>query len=37
MVLDTTQYPNGTHTLRLRIVRTDFNYDEYSVTITIAN
>lgn len=35
--LDTTQYPNGTHILRLRVVRTDFNYDEYSVTITIAN
>lgn len=35
--LDTTQYPNGTHTLRLRVVRTDFNYDEYTVVITIAN
>ena len=35
--LDTTKYPNGTHQLRLRIVRTDFNYDEYFVTFTIAN
>ncbi len=35
--LDTTQFPNGTHTLRLRVVRTDFNYDEYLVVITIAN
>lgn len=35
--LDTTQFPNGAHTLRLRVVRTDFNYDEYTVVITIAN
>jgi tetratricopeptide (TPR) repeat protein len=35
--LDTTKFPNGTHTLRLRVVRTDFNYDEYTVVITIAN
>jgi tetratricopeptide (TPR) repeat protein len=35
--LDTTKFPNGAHTLRLRVVRTDFNYDEYTVVITIAN
>lgn len=35
--LDTTKYPNGTHKLRLRVVRGDLNYDEYFSTVTIAN
>ncbi len=35
--LDTTRYPNGTHTLRLRVVQRDFNYDEYLTPITIDN
>lgn len=31
-------FPDGTYLLRLRVVRTDFNYDEYFATnITIAN
>lgn len=35
--LDTTLYPNGTHVLRLRVVRTDTNYDEYFHQIDIQN
>ncbi len=35
--LDTTKYPNGIHTLRLRIIRADTNYDEYKVTLVISN
>jgi len=35
--LDTTQYPNGNHVLRLRIVRSDGNYDEYFTNIVINN
>ena len=35
--LDTTKYPNGIHTLRLRIIRADSNYAEYKLTIVINN
>lgn len=35
--VDTTQFPNGEHALRLRVVRDDSNYDEYMVKFTIAN
>ena len=35
--VDTTQFPNGEHALRLRVVRDDSNYDEYIVKFTIAN
>lgn len=35
--LDTTKYPNGIHTLRLRIIRADSNYAEYRLTIVISN
>lgn len=35
--VDTTQYPDGTHTLRLRVVHTDSNYDEYTVRVTFQN
>ena len=34
---DTTQYPNGKHILRLRVVYEGMNYDEYTVPVTIAN
>jgi tetratricopeptide (TPR) repeat protein len=34
---DTTQYPNGTHKLRLRVVREGANYDEYLTTVIIQN
>ena len=30
-------YPNGQHTLRLRVVRRDGNYEEYFVPVTIQN
>ena len=36
-VFDTTPYPDGQHTLRLRVVRGDTNYDEYFTDILIAN
>jgi uncharacterized protein YfaS (alpha-2-macroglobulin family) len=36
-VFDTTPYPDGQHTLRLRVVRADTNYDEYFTAILIAN
>lgn len=36
-VFDTTAYPDGQHTLRLRVVRGDTNYDEYFTAILIAN
>jgi hypothetical protein len=36
-VADTTAFPNGEHALRLRVVRTDGNYDEYITKFTIAN
>ena len=35
--LDTTIYPNGDHRLRLRVVRSDTNYDEYFTNITFRN
>ncbi len=35
--LDTTAFPNGEHALRLRVVRTDSNYNEYVTKFTIAN
>ena len=35
--LDTTQYPNGKHLLRLRVVYQGLNYDEYFVPIFIDN
>ncbi len=35
--LDTTRYPNGVHVLRLRVVHSNLNYDEYITTITIEN
>lgn len=35
--LDTTQYPDGDHLLRLRVVHSDMNYDEYFIPLTIDN
>ena len=35
--LDTTGLPNGEHALRLRVVKNDSNYDEYTSKFTIAN
>ncbi len=35
--LDTTKFPNGIHTLRVRVVRNDTNYIEYRMTIVIQN
>ena len=35
--LDSTLYPDGPATLRVRVVHEDSNYDEYSSKITIAN
>lgn len=35
--LDTTLYPNGQHRLRLRVVHSNLNYDEYFIAITIDN
>ena len=35
--IDTTKYPDGEHTLRLRVVRVGANYDEYFVKIVIKN
>lgn len=35
--LDTRDYPDGEHVLRLRVVRTDHNYDEFYTRITINN
>ncbi len=34
---DTTLYPNGNHTLRLRVVHTNLNYDEYFTPVVIRN
>jgi penicillin-binding protein 1C len=34
---DTALYPNGDHLLRLRVVRSDYNYDEYFAPVTISN
>jgi hypothetical protein len=36
-MLDTMGLPNGEHAFRLRVVRTDSNYDEYVSKFTIAN
>jgi hypothetical protein len=36
-VLNSTLYPNGAYVLRLRVVRTDGNYSEYPVDLTINN
>ncbi len=35
--LDTTNFPDGDHTLRLRVVRQDTNYDEYFTPIVVDN
>jgi len=35
--LDTTGLPNGQHALRLRVVKNDSNYNEYTNKFTIAN
>jgi len=35
--VDTTAFPNGEHALRLRVVRSDSNYDEYVTKFTVAN
>src|SRR5262245_8816286 len=35
--LDTTRYPDGRHLLRLRVVYTGLNYDEYFTPIAIDN
>jgi len=35
--LDTTLYPDGHHRLRLRVVHSNLNYDEYFTSITINN
>ena len=37
LTFDSSQYPNGTHQLRLRVVKLDGNYDEYLRTIVIRN
>ena len=37
ITLDTTQYPDGPYTIRLRVVREDGNYEEYFANIMIAN
>lgn len=36
-MVDTTLYPNGHHRLRLRVVHSNLNYDEYFTPITIDN
>jgi hypothetical protein len=36
-MLDTTQFPDGDHQLRLRVVNDTGNYDEYFVDVTVAN
>lgn len=36
-VLNTAQYPNGQHKLRLRVAYTGLQYDEFFTSITIAN
>lgn len=35
--LDTTLYPDGNHVLRLRVVHTNLNYDEYFTPVVIRN
>jgi peptidoglycan-N-acetylglucosamine deacetylase len=34
-VFDTVHFPNGKHTLRLRVVHSDLNYDEYMLPVVI--
>lgn len=34
---DSARYPNGDHTLRLRVVRRDGNYDEFYVPVRVQN
>jgi hypothetical protein len=36
-ILDTTRFPNGKHVLRLRVVYTGLQYDEFFTPIVIAN
>ncbi len=36
-VWDTTPFPDGTHHLRLRVVHSNLNYDEYLVPVTLRN
>ncbi len=35
--LDTTRYPNGVHVLRLRVVHSNMNYDEYITQVIFDN
>ncbi|MCB0114024.1 MAG: hypothetical protein KDD84_08030, partial [Caldilineaceae bacterium] len=35
--VDTTRYPDGEHMLRLRVVHSDMNYDEYTLAVVFAN
>jgi lipoprotein-anchoring transpeptidase ErfK/SrfK len=35
--VDTTRYPDGEHQLRLRVVHSNLNYDEYFTQVKIAN
>lgn len=35
--IDSTLFENGSHQLRLRVIRTDGNYSEYFTSVTIAN
>ena len=35
--IDTRRYPDGNHSLRLRVVHSNLNYDEYIVPITVKN
>ena len=35
--VDTRRYPDGNHSLRLRVVHSNLNYDEYIVPITVNN
>jgi hypothetical protein len=37
VALNTANYPNGEHVLRLRVVHSDGNYEEYYSRVTIAN
>jgi len=37
IIWNTVPYPNGEHILRLRIVHSDLNYDEYFIPVTINN
>lgn len=37
VALDTSLYPDGPHQLRLRVVHSNLNYDEYTLPLTITN